>query len=59
MYSNVRHNPNTEFHMNWHHRVEKDFPPTPWDEMSADQRRSIALQFDYQHDPMRDQAGGD
>ncbi|MBS0412808.1 MAG: hypothetical protein JSR68_00395 [Proteobacteria bacterium] len=32
-------------------RVEKDFFPMPWDRLSADQRRSVALQWDYQHDP--------
>lgn len=32
-------------------RVEKDFFPMPWDRLSADQRRSVALQLDYQHDP--------
>ncbi len=32
-------------------RVEQDFSPMPWDTLSADQRRSVALQRDYQHDP--------
>lgn len=32
-------------------RVEQEFSPMPWDKLSADQRRSIALQLDYQHDP--------
>ncbi|MBP6645095.1 MAG: hypothetical protein KA207_04510 [Burkholderiaceae bacterium] len=33
-------------------RVEQEFSPMPWDKLSADQRRSIALQLDYQHDPV-------
>jgi len=32
-------------------RVEQEFFPMPWDTLSADQRRSVALQWDYQHDP--------
>lgn len=32
-------------------RVEQEFFPMPWDNLSADQRRSVALQLDYQHDP--------
>lgn len=36
-------------------RVEQDFFPMPWDNLSADQRRSVALQFDYQHDPATEQ----
>jgi hypothetical protein len=32
-------------------RVKKEFFPMPWDGTSADQRRSVALQLDYQHDP--------
>lgn len=32
-------------------RVEFEFFPVPWDDLSADQRRSAALQLDYQHDP--------
>ena len=32
-------------------RVEQEFFPMPWDTLSADQRRSVALQMDYQHDP--------
>lgn len=32
-------------------RVEQEFFPMPWDKLSADQRRSVALQLDYQHDP--------
>ena len=27
----------------------------PWDSLSADQRRSVALQLDYQHDPATEQ----
>ena len=27
----------------------------PWDKLSADQRRSVALQLDYQHDPATEQ----
>jgi hypothetical protein len=33
------------------HRVETDFFPMPWDRLSADQRRSMAAQWDYHHDP--------
>jgi len=32
-------------------RVEQEFLPMPWDNLSAGQRRSVALQLDYQHDP--------
>jgi hypothetical protein len=32
-------------------RVVRDFVPMPWDSLSADERRSVALQLDYQHDP--------
>lgn len=32
-------------------RVEREFFPMPWDELSADQRRSVAIQQDYQCDP--------
>jgi len=32
-------------------RVEQEFFPMPWDTLSAEQRRSVALQMDYQHDP--------
>lgn len=32
-------------------RVKRDFPPMPLDSLSADERRSVALQLDYQHDP--------
>ncbi len=31
-------------------RVEREFFPMPWDNLSADQRRSVAWQLDYQHD---------
>jgi hypothetical protein len=37
-------------------RVERDFPPLRWDNLSADQRRSKALQWDYQHDPATEQS---
>lgn len=33
------------------HRVEVDFFPMPWDDLSPDQRRSGIAQWDYQHDP--------
>lgn len=33
------------------HRVETDFSPMPWNNLSPDQRRSVAAQWDYQHDP--------
>jgi hypothetical protein len=36
-------------------RVEQEFSPMPWDSLSADQRRSVALQLDYQHDPAAEQ----
>jgi hypothetical protein len=32
-------------------RVLSDFFPMPWDTLSADQRRSMAMQMDYQYDP--------
>lgn len=36
-------------------RVERDFIPMPWDSLSADERRIVALQWDYQHDPVTEQ----
>ncbi len=36
-------------------RVEREFSPMPWDDVTADQRRSVALQLDYQHDPATEQ----
>ncbi len=36
-------------------RVEREFFPMPWDSLSAEQRRSVALQVDYQHDPATEQ----
>ena len=36
-------------------RVEQEFFPMPWDKLSADQRRSVALQLDYQNDPATEQ----
>ena len=32
-------------------RVERDFPPVPWDALSPEQRRLRARQWDYSHDP--------
>jgi len=32
-------------------RANKEFFPFGWEGLSADQRRSLALQLDYQHDP--------
>ncbi len=32
-------------------RVEEDLFPLPWDALTANQRRSAALQWDYQNDP--------
>lgn len=32
-------------------RVEQEFSPMPWDQLSPAGRRSVALQLDYQHDP--------
>jgi len=36
-------------------RVLRDFFPMPWDDLSPDQRYSVALQWDYQHDPASEQ----
>ena len=36
-------------------RVEADFFPMPWDTLSAAQRREMALQLDYLHDPANEQ----
>lgn len=36
-------------------RIERDFRPMPWDDLSPDQRRSVAHQYDYQHDPTTEQ----
>ena len=36
-------------------RVEQEFYPMPWDKLSANQRHSVALQLDYQHDPATEQ----
>lgn len=33
------------------HRVETDYSPMPWDNVSPDNRRSVAAQWDYQNDP--------
>ena len=32
-------------------RIDEDFAPMPWDSLSPDRRRSVALQLDYQNDP--------
>lgn len=32
-------------------RVEREFFPASWHDLSSDQRRSLALQMDYPHDP--------
>jgi len=32
-------------------RIEQDFSPMPWDRLTGEQRRSLALQWDYQNDP--------
>lgn len=32
-------------------RVETEFSPMSWDELSPEQRREVALQWDYQRDP--------
>jgi hypothetical protein len=32
-------------------RVREDFFPMPWDELSAEQRKSVARQWDYHNDP--------
>ena len=31
--------------------VEDDFGPIPWDRINSEQRKSVAAQLDYQHDP--------
>jgi len=36
-------------------RVERDFSLIPWGDLSAAQRRHLALQMDYQHDPATEQ----
>ncbi len=36
-------------------RVEEEFFPMPWDDLSAEQRRSGTLQMDYRHDPAIEQ----
>lgn len=36
-------------------RIKQDFGPIPWDDLNPDQRRSVALQKDYQHDPATEQ----
>ena len=36
-------------------RVKKEFAPMPWDQLAADQRRTVTLQLDYQHDPATEQ----
>ncbi len=43
--------PNEDMPDELRHRVETDFSPMPWDDLSPDQRRSVAAQWDYQHDP--------
>src|SRR4030067_885172 len=35
--------------------IEQDFFPMPWDDLSPDQRCSVAQQWDYQHDPATEQ----
>lgn len=36
-------------------RVEDEFLPMPWDKLSAEGRRSVTLQLDYQADPAMEQ----
>jgi hypothetical protein len=36
-------------------RVKKEFAPMPWDQLSAEQRRTVTLQLDYQQDPATEQ----
>jgi hypothetical protein len=36
-------------------RVDREFFPMPWDDLSAGGRRSVALQLDYQRDPETEQ----
>jgi hypothetical protein len=36
-------------------RVELEFFPMSWNHLGAERRRSVALQFDYQHDPATEQ----
>lgn len=33
-------------------RIETDFYPMPWNDLSPDQRRNVATQWDCQHDPV-------
>jgi hypothetical protein len=37
-------------------RVDVEFPPVPWDDLSVEQRRGAALDFDYGNDPATTQA---
>ena len=32
-------------------RIKQDFSPMPWDDLTPDQRRAVAQQRDWQHDP--------
>ncbi|HWQ39356.1 MAG TPA: hypothetical protein VNM24_12240 [Burkholderiales bacterium] len=36
-------------------RIERDFFPMPWDNLSPAQRRSVAQRWDYQSDPATEQ----
>lgn len=36
-------------------RIEQDFFPISWDNLSPDQRRNVAQQWDYRHDPATEQ----
>lgn len=36
-------------------RVKYEFLPLCWDDLAPDQRRSVSLQWDYQHDPSTEQ----
>lgn len=38
-----------------HKRIKTDFSPMPWDDLTAEQRRDVAQQWDYQHDPSTEQ----
>ena len=38
-------------------RVERDFFAMPWDDLTAEKRRSVARQWDCQHDPATEQEG--
>ena len=44
--------PIEEFPVELRRRVKKGFSPMLWNDLSPNQRRSVAAQWDYQHDPV-------